>query len=389
MEFEISFQTAVLAFFFLQGLIFGALLLRAGWRNGHLPSYWLSLFVVLCSAYLVPFMAGYQGWYGKAGYRDFLFFVPFQQFFLIGPVIYCYVKSQLNPGWRIGWREAWHFLPGVLYLGYSLLVFVTDVFLVDEYYFYADGRDKDLASWYQISGLLVMIVYTVFAIRLFWNYRRRIYEELSFAEAVAYRWVGHFLLALLAIMSLRIFALVFLPEWGDFGRWFPYYTAFGAIAYYIALAGYTNVVRAVASQPLHEATKAPLVEEVPEVVNPTETDVALWKPKVVALMEDKKLYENPTLTLTDVAAALGVNRRQASGIINQAFGDNFNDFVNRYRVEAVKARFAQGEQDQFTILSIALACGFNSKTTFNRAFKKYTARTPVQYLAEMSRGGNP
>jgi len=387
MNFVVSFQSAVLAFFFLQGLIFGALLLRAGLKNDHGPSYWLSLFVVLCSAYLVPFMAGYQGWYGKSGYRDFLFFVPFQQFFLIGPVIYGYVKSQLNPGWRIGWREAWHFLPGVLYLGYSLLVFIVDVFLFDEYYFYADSRDKDLASWYQISGLLVMIVYTVLAIRLFWAYRRRIYEELSYAEAVAYRWVGHFLLALLAIMSLRIFALVFLPEWGSFGRWFPYYTAFGTIAYYIALAGYTNVVRAVAQQPLRGGSGAPLMEEVPEIVSTPEIEVASWKPKVIALMEGEKLYENPTLTLTDLAAALGVNRRQASGIINQGFGENFNDFVNRNRVEAVKARFEDGDQEQFTILSIALACGFNSKTTFNRAFKKHTARTPVQYLADKNSGG--
>ncbi len=384
MDFVIGSKSAVLAFFFLQGLIFSALLLRAGVKNGHRPSYWLSLFVVLCSAYLVPFMAGYQGWYGKSGYRQFLFFVPFQHFFLIGPVIYCYVKSQLNPNWQIGWREAWHFLPGALYLGYSLLVFVTDVFLLDEYYFYADGRDKDLASWYQISGLLVMIVYTMLAIRLFWNYRRRIYEELSYAEAVAYRWVGHFLLALLAIMSLRIFALVFLPEWGSFGRWFPYYTAFGAIAYYIALAGYTNVVRTVAQQLLRVGNGAPLLEEVPEVVNTPEIEVKSWRPKVIALMEEEKLYENPTLTLTDLAATLGVNRRQASGIINQAFEENFNDFVNRYRVEAVKARFARGDQEQFTILSIALACGFNSKTTFNRAFKKHTARTPVQYLAEQS-----
>lgn len=389
MDFKISFQSAVLAFFFLQGLIFSALLLRAGWRNSHRPSYWLSLFVALCSASLVPFMAGYQGWYGLDGYRELLFFVPFQQFFLIGPVIYCYVKSQLNPGWRIGWREAWHFFPGALYLAYSLLVFVADVFVLDDYYFYADGRDKDLASWYQISGLLVMIVYTVLAIRLFRRYRRRIYEELSYAETVAYRWVGHFLPALLTIMSLRIFALVFLPEWGSFGRWFPYYTAFGAITYYIALAGYTNVVRSVARRPLRQGPEEALAEDRPDPPGAPDVDVALWKPKVIALMEDEKLYENPTLTLTDVAAALGVNRRQASGIINQGFAENFNDFVNRYRVEAVKDRFGRGEQDQFTILSIALACGFNSKTTFNRAFKKVTARTPVQYLSDKSRGGDP
>jgi len=378
MDFVVSFQSAVLAFFFLQGLLFAFLLLEAGWRYDHRPSFWLAGFVVLCSFYLVPFMAGYQGWYGKDGYREFLFFVPFQQFFLIGPVIYCYVKSQFRPDWRLRPQDYWHFAPGLLYLGYTLLAFVVDVLVLDEYYFYADGRDKDLDSWYQISGLFSMIVYAGVAYRHYQRYQQQIYAELSFAEAVAYRWIASFLVALLVIMVLRILALVFLPSWGSFGRWFPYYTAFGATTYYIALAGYTNMVRSLARAPLRER----LQEEVGTVKEAAPEDLSHWKPKLVALMTEEKLYENPTLTLSDVAGVLGINRRQVSTIINQEFGQNFNDFINSYRVAAVKAKFARGDHQQFTILSIALGCGFNSKTTFNRVFKKHTARTPVQWLGE-------
>lgn len=383
MNFTISFQSAVLGFFFVQGVIFTCLLLRAGWQNDHRPSYWLAGFVTLCSLYLVPFMAGYQNWYAMDGYREFLFFVPFQQFFLIGPFIYFYVKSQLRPEWQLDRKDWWHFLPGLLYLGYTLVAFVTDVFILNDYYFYADGRDKDLANWYQISGLLAMIVYSVLAYRNYRVYRRRIYRELSFAEAVAYRWVGMFLVALLIIMILRVLALVFLPDWGSFGRWFPYYSTFGAITYFIALAGYTNVIRTLARHALPEEEILPE----PEASESTSLDVAPeeWMPKVTELMQLEKLYENPSLTLTDVAQALGLNRRQVSGVINRGSGQNFNDFVNGYRVEAVKEQFAQGKHREFTILSIALGCGFNSKTTFNRVFKKHTARTPVQYLVEKSK----
>lgn len=381
MEFKVSFQSAVLAFFFLQGLLFAFLLLRAGWRNDHRPSYWLAGFVSLCSLYLVPFLGGYSGWYGKDVYREILFFFPFQQFFLIGPVIYCYVRAQLQPEWKLTKKDYWHFVPGLLYLGYILVAFVVDVLVLDDYYFYADYRDKDLANWYQISGLFVMIVYSAVAYQYYRRYQQRIFAELSFAEAVAYRWVGRFLVALLIIMVLRILALVFLPSWGSFGRWFPYYTAFGAITYYIALAGYTNMVRSMARAPLQEEQPLELEEADPAVEQNTE-DLSHWKPRVIALMEEEKIYENPTLTLTDVAKALEVNRRQVSTIINQEFGQNFNDFVNSYRVAAVKEQFARGDHQQFTILSIALGCGFNSKTTFNRVFKKHTARTPVQWLGE-------
>jgi AraC-like DNA-binding protein len=75
MAFSISFQTACLGFFFFQGLLFSGLLLARGREYGHAPSYWLSLFVFLCSCCLVPFMMGYSGWYGKDGYREFLLFV--------------------------------------------------------------------------------------------------------------------------------------------------------------------------------------------------------------------------------------------------------------------------------------------------------------------------
>lgn len=383
MEFKISFQTAVLGFFFLQGLLFAGLLWRAGRVQQHRPSHWLAGIVVLCCLYIFPFLAGYQGWYGKDGYREVLLFVPFQQFFLIGPLIYFYVCSQLNQNWRLHPRDWWHFLPGAVYLLYIFIAFVTDVLVLGEYYFYANGRDKDLAGWYQITGLACLIVYTGVAYRKYGIYQQNIYRELSFAEAVVYRWVGRFLVALLIIMVLRILALVFLPDWGNFGRWFPYYAAFGAITCYIALAGHTNMVRSLAAAPFVAGEKE--LEPEPAGETAPDPDLDHWLPQVTALMETDKLYENPSLTLSDVARAMGLNRRQVSQLINQGFGQNFNDFVNQYRVKAVKEQFAANKHEEFTILSIALACGFNSKTTFNRVFKKYTARTPVQYLAERSK----
>ncbi|MBC6995126.1 AraC family transcriptional regulator [Neolewinella lacunae] len=392
MDFTISFQTAALLFFFVQGLLFAGLLLARGQEYAHRPSRWLSLFLLLCSLYLVPFMLGYSGWYGRDGYREFLFFVPFQHFFLIGPVIYCYTRSLLDADFRIRGRSWLHFLPGGLYLLYSLVVFVVDVWVLQgDYYFYADGRDKDLAPWYQITGLLAMIAYTGLSLRAYQQYRKRIFAELSYADSVVYSWVKQYLVALLFIMVLRIVFLLLLPNFGSFGRWFWYYLCFGALYYFIALAGYTNVVKALA--PLHWRGESKLLSsEIPAPKSTAETledeDLEPWKQRVRDLMEREKLYENPTLTLSDVAGRLGVTSKQVSGIINQGFRQNFNDFVNTYRVAAVRERFARGEHERFTILSIALACGFNSKTTFNRVFKQFMARTPVQYLADRSKGSS-
>ena len=73
--------------------------------------------------------------------------------------------------------------------------------------------------------------------------------------------------------------------------------------------------------------------------------------------------------------------RELSMVINKGFGMNFNDWVNKYRLEEIKSLFEKGEHKRQTLLSIAFECGFNSKATFNRAFKKSTGLTPREWLS--------
>ena len=82
---------------------------------------------------------------------------------------------------------------------------------------------------------------------------------------------------------------------------------------------------------------------------------------------------------------LQANTNLISKVINQGFGLNFNDFINKYRVDAVCDCLDKDMQQHMTILGIALECGFNSKATFNRAFKKHVGKTPREYMAEISR----
>lgn len=93
----------------------------------------------------------------------------------------------------------------------------------------------------------------------------------------------------------------------------------------------------------------------------------------------EKLYRNPELTLSDLASYLGTNPSLLSKIINRSFDKNFNDFVNQYRVLEVKEQLSNPELAHLTIMSLAYDAGFNSKATFNRAFKKFTGDNPRKY----------
>lgn len=383
MLFNFNPKSVALLFFFLQGLVFAALLLRRGREPEQRASRRLALFLLLCCGYIAPWMLGHAGWYAHDGYREVLFFVPFQQLLLLGPVIYFYTRALLDPTDRLRRRDLWHFLPAAAYLLYSAVVFVADVWVLPEYYFYADGRDKDLAPWYQITGLTSLTGYSLLSIRRYNRYRRRIFQELSYADSVLFSWIRRFLIALVLILLLRAIFLLLFPEWGSFGKKFWYYLAFSVLFYYIALAGYTQAVRS--SSPLRVGANRslPEIEKDPTPL-PTEPDPERLA-AVRQFIAGEAGYRNPELTLTDVARALGITTKAVSETINQGFGKNFNDFVNEYRVAAVRERLAAGEHRRHTILGIALDCGFNSKSTFNRVFKRLSGQTPVQYLQELEK----
>lgn len=96
-------------------------------------------------------------------------------------------------------------------------------------------------------------------------------------------------------------------------------------------------------------------------------------------MDHNSDFLNPTLTLKEFAANCGSPARVISEHLNQGLGKNFHDFVNEYRVEAVKIKLKSKVQDNFTLESIAYDSGFNSKATFNRIFKKFTGLSPSKW----------
>ena len=67
-------------------------------------------------------------------------------------------------------------------------------------------------------------------------------------------------------------------------------------------------------------------------------------------------------------------------MINIGFDKNFNDFINYHRIQEFIKKIENGEHKKHTLIALAYECGFNSKTTFNRAFKKFHLITPLDYI---------
>jgi AraC-like DNA-binding protein len=96
-------------------------------------------------------------------------------------------------------------------------------------------------------------------------------------------------------------------------------------------------------------------------------------------METVKPYLDPNFVISMLSDAVSIPVYHISKTINNRFQKNFNEFINSYRVDEAKRKLSEPGQCQATILDIAYKVGFNSKSTFNNAFKKITNMTPTQY----------
>ena len=96
-------------------------------------------------------------------------------------------------------------------------------------------------------------------------------------------------------------------------------------------------------------------------------------------MEQDKLYRETELTLQQLSDKLQLPTYQVSQAINEGMKRNFYDLVNSYRVEEAKRLLKDRKSMNYTILSVGFDAGFNSKTTFNTVFKKFTGYTPTAF----------
>ena len=101
--------------------------------------------------------------------------------------------------------------------------------------------------------------------------------------------------------------------------------------------------------------------------------------KLKKVLRTTEVYTNPNLRLEELANLIGIPGYQLSQVISLGLKTTYYEFINSYRIEKVKQMLKNEEFEDATILDIAFQSGFNSKSSFNTFFKKYTGMTPSGY----------
>ena len=101
------------------------------------------------------------------------------------------------------------------------------------------------------------------------------------------------------------------------------------------------------------------------------------------LMEGKRVFLNPNLKIGNLANELSMPTHYLSQYFNVSLNTNYYDYINSLRIAELKSRISDGQLDSLSLLGLAYDCGFNSKATLNRVFKKQTGQTPSGYIKSL------
>jgi len=310
-------------------------------------------------------------------------FVPLIVVMPMGPLIYFYIQSMLNPSFRLSGKHRLQFLAVLIDIVPQLtaIIFLTGVHLklirynpgpwglfIDQYNMYSD-----IPRW------LSLTVYVFLSFRFLQKEKKA--GENTGKEAIR-KWLQLFITIFLVFQLIWFIFLVpyILPAYSDWllskFDWYPIYIPIAIMIYWLGLKGY-SISLAVNTEKVKKTSSRDITKE----------DAVQIISLLQKSMKDDKLYLNPELNLEAVAKHTGVVAKMISAVLNQHQQTSFNEWVNGYRIREFKLRIRNGCLEQLTISALAMECGFNSQATFQRIFKQSEGVTPSAYLKTINLNG--
>jgi AraC-like DNA-binding protein len=296
----------------------------------------------------------------------------------IGPLIFFYVRSSIDPSFKLGKKECLHFIPTLLDLVPALIaiVFLAGAsagwlvrnpepwgLAIDTYNIYADIP--------RFISLVVYVWLTARELRLHKTTRTDTNRPIS---ETTFKWLQQFITLFSIFLVIWFVYLVpyVIPAYSNIllglVGWYPVYIPLAVLIYWLGIKGYL-ISHTVALEEKRKTSSGMLPET---VVSKTLSSLEL------AMTRDK-YYLDAGLSLADLAAHIGVPSKVLSTVLNQRLQKSFTEYLNELRVDAFKKKIQEPGLEHLTIAGIAFECGFNSQPSFQRVFKQVTGMSPSEF----------
>lgn len=301
---------------------------------------------------------------------------------LHGPILYLYTKA-LTSAKKFSWLSLLHFLPAILVLFY---IFPFILLPIEEKIPIYNQSINKYANFQKILVVCIVLsgfTYITLSLKLLTKYKKLLTDNFSYTDKINLDWLYRLIIGLAGIWLIILFV-----ERDD--------VIFASVAVYVLFIGYYGIKHVgVFSNYSHTMTleENQELKEVDEFSvngstkyqysNLTDDVLTTLNDKLTDLMNQRKLFLEPDLTLSILAQELDINPNTLSEVINRIQKMNFYDYVNKLRVEEFKVLVTIPTNKKFTLLALAYQSGFNSKTSFNRNFKKITGLIPSEYVSKI------
>lgn len=314
----------------------------------------------------------------------FIVWVNFPLPYLHGPLLFLYTLALTSPT-PFGFRKAvTHFILPVfilwLYAPFLAFSHQQQIEII-----HANGKGFETQALITSTLLSISGVFYVYIThRLLHNHQKRILDQFSYQEKINLQWL-RFLFYGMGFMWVLIIII------GNDDL------IFSASAVFVVLIGYFGIKQVgIFTNQIHPISENVFKEEVVIAENDVtsqhkrkyaksglnEESAKELHLRLTHLMVVERLFTEPELTLTDLSSRLGVHSNYLSQVINEMEGVNFYDYINALRVNEFKKLVLLPENQKYTLLALAFECGFNSKSAFNRFFKKATDLSPSDYVKQ-------
>ncbi len=396
---EFNQHSTPLLILIVQGYLLAILLLLRFRKKGRTADLWLALLLSVQGFNSTSYIIGFMGWYDTFTNTKVNYFL-ISLYLALGPFIYLYVRSLTRPtrGWHR--RDWWHLTPIFAYISYRLFVWLYDKGQPG-YWDQQNGAFEATIDMVYVdpflsaAEVLSIAAYLIATGVLFLRYRERINAYFSNTYRVELRWIRNFLVAyaclfvfqyVLMIIDTQIISL----HWTQ--RWWGHILS-AIVILYVGFQGYYTNLDALYAKTVALDGNFPTSPGLPLPESPPEQKEEMIDPDLVTrlqqYMEQEKPWLNPELTLNDLASELNLSSGLLSQIINKGLHRRFNEYINHFRLRAVKQALQEGAHRRMSLLGIALDCGFNSKATFNRVFRKQFGQTPSEFLRQLDQSASP
>jgi len=351
--------------------VFSSCLLLLKVENKRANRY-LSILTFILSLWLCDMFFRVAGIYEQ---NPNFYFLPIYLSFGFGPLIYLYTLQLTKKKFRFSNRLLFHFIPVFLqFLFYAYLQLEDFTFRRNFWLEIHRPYTYDIELALSFAILMIYLVLSRFQLV---KYQKQIANSFSDINRITLHWLNQLHILLFVLSFFWLFETIARLGW-NFYPVTPFSSlSIGFVILFIAIGGILQKDLSFATEALSdESSEAINRQDEHEVIDPKEVE------RIQQILLEKELFLISDITLKNFSGHVGLSPRETSRLINRGLNMSFIDFINSYRVERFKELADSNKVDHLSLLGIAYESGFNSKSTFNRVFKKMEGKSPSAYLKE-------